>query len=83
MKPELSVNTEAGVRYSRRRTRAEVIGFWSEYSNLTGANVTRANLQSIDLSLTTLTGVISSGITGTPYRLPDGWTLIGGVLVGP
>ena len=54
-----------------------------QYSNLTGANLTRVNLQGIDLSLTTITGVISSGITGTPYRLPDGWALIGGVLVGP
>lgn len=52
-------------------------------SNLTGANLTDVNLQGIDLSHTTLTGVISSGITGTPYRLPDGWALIGGVLVGP
>lgn len=53
------------------------------FSNLSGANLTGVHLQSTDLSMTTLTGVISSGITGTPSRLPDGWALIGGVLVGP
>lgn len=33
--PEYSVNYEAGARYSSRRTRAEVIGFYNDYSNLT------------------------------------------------
>lgn len=36
VKPESSLNTEGGFRYSRRGTRAEVVGFWSEYSNITG-----------------------------------------------
>ena len=35
VEPELSVNYEAGLRYSRRRLRAEVIGFYNDYSNLT------------------------------------------------
>jgi Fe(3+) dicitrate transport protein len=33
--PEYSVNYEAGVRYSQRRSRAELIGFLNDYSNLT------------------------------------------------
>ncbi len=50
-KPEESVNYEAGVRYTRRYARAEVIGFFNAYSNLTnlctfsngcvGANIDR------------------------------------------
>jgi Fe(3+) dicitrate transport protein len=34
-RPELSVNWEAGLRYSRRQLVAEVIGFYNDYSNLT------------------------------------------------
>ncbi len=34
-RPELSVNYEAGARFSRGRTRAEVIGFYNDYSNMT------------------------------------------------
>jgi Fe(3+) dicitrate transport protein len=33
--PELSVNYEAGARYTRGRSRLEVIGFFNDYSNLT------------------------------------------------
>lgn len=33
--PELSINYEAGVRYSSNTLRAEVIGFYNDYSNLT------------------------------------------------
>jgi Fe(3+) dicitrate transport protein len=33
--PEQSVNYEGGVRFSRRNVRAEVIGFYNDYSNLT------------------------------------------------
>ncbi|HET7545736.1 MAG TPA: TonB-dependent receptor [Polyangiaceae bacterium] len=33
--PELSVNYEAGMRYSSPRVRAEVIGYYNDYSNLT------------------------------------------------
>lgn len=33
--PELSVNYEAGARYTRGRHRLEVIGFFNDYSNLT------------------------------------------------
>jgi Fe(3+) dicitrate transport protein len=34
-KPEYSVNYEAGFRYTRRSSRAELIGFYNDYSNLT------------------------------------------------
>ncbi|GMV14499.1 MAG: TonB-dependent receptor [Polyangiaceae bacterium] len=33
--PELSVNYEAGVRHAGRRLRADLIGFYNDYSNLT------------------------------------------------
>ena len=33
--PELSVNYEAGVRYAAPRIRAELIGYYNDYSNLT------------------------------------------------
>lgn len=35
VKPEYSVNYEAGARYARGTTRAELIGFFNDYSNLT------------------------------------------------
>ncbi|HVJ93642.1 MAG TPA: TonB-dependent receptor [Labilithrix sp.] len=35
VKPEYSVSYEAGARYTHGRTRAELIGFLSDYSNLT------------------------------------------------
>lgn len=34
--PESSVNWEAGARYQTRRFRAELIGFYNDYSNFTG-----------------------------------------------
>ena len=34
-KPEYSVNYEAGARYTRGSSRAELIGFYNDYSNLT------------------------------------------------
>lgn len=36
VRPERAVNSELGVRYGHNGTRAEVIGFWSEYENITG-----------------------------------------------
>jgi Fe(3+) dicitrate transport protein len=35
VRPELSVNYEAGARFTKGRARAEVIGFYNDYSNLT------------------------------------------------
>jgi Fe(3+) dicitrate transport protein len=34
--PERALNTELGFRYGRKNVRFEAIGFWSEYSNVTG-----------------------------------------------
>lgn len=36
VRPERALNSELGARFSRGGTRAEVIGFWSEYENITG-----------------------------------------------
>lgn len=35
VRPEKSINYEAGVRYAPRRFRAEVVGFYNDYRNLT------------------------------------------------
>lgn len=35
-RPERALNSELGLRYGRRGIRFEAIGFWSEYSNITG-----------------------------------------------
>ena len=57
-------------------------------SDLTGADLTDANLSNVDLTGTTLkdaqlTNVFSGGITGVPSSLPSGWSLKNGYLVGP
>lgn len=36
VQPERAVNSEAGVRFAKNGLRAELIGFWSEYENITG-----------------------------------------------
>ncbi|MEW5737730.1 MAG: TonB-dependent receptor [Myxococcota bacterium] len=36
VQPERALNSEAGVRYAKNGLRAELIGFWSEYQNITG-----------------------------------------------
>lgn len=41
------------------------------------------NLTGVDLSTSTLTGVTSLEITGTPAALPAGWHFISGYLMGP
>lgn len=35
--PERAINSEAGLRFSRRGLRLEAIGFWSEYENIVGS----------------------------------------------
>ena len=68
-------------------------------ANLSGANLSGADLYAADLTAailtnadltganlsgpTTLTGVQSGGIVGTPIELPAGWNLISGYLIGP
>jgi Fe(3+) dicitrate transport protein len=49
VKPEFSVNYEAGARYTRGATRAEVIGFYNDYSNLTDVCTLASGCVSVDL----------------------------------
>jgi uncharacterized protein YjbI with pentapeptide repeats len=51
-------------------------------TRLTGMDLTNTNLSGADLSGAVLTGVTSGGIIGDP-KLPSGWKLISGFLVGP
>ena len=55
---------------------ADLKGADLEWAFLKGANLNGVNLREADL-----TSVISGGIKGTPKSLPDGWSLVGGVLV--
>lgn len=51
-RPELAWSTEAGARLATRRTHAELIGFWSAYSNLTGTCTLSGGCSSEQLDLT-------------------------------
>jgi uncharacterized protein YjbI with pentapeptide repeats len=52
-------------------------------TDLTDSTLTGVDLDGADLSpLTSLEGVLSGGITGTPIALPDGVSLVDGTLVG-
>ncbi len=55
--------------------------------NLTGANLTGANLGNASLTGSFVTcsdsGVLGTGISGTPVVLADGWTLVDGTLRVP
>ena len=50
-------------------------------ADLEWAFLKRANLNGTTLRGADLTGIISGEIKGTPKSLPDGWSLVGGVLV--
>jgi uncharacterized protein YjbI with pentapeptide repeats len=52
-------------------------------ANLTSATLTGVNLAAVDLTGATLTGVRSGGIIGSPSKLPTGWQVISGFLIGP
>ena len=52
-------------------------------ANLTGANLTGTSLIDTDLQYTTLDGVQSGSISGTPKGLNTSWKLVKGYLVGP
>jgi Fe(3+) dicitrate transport protein len=49
VKPEQSVNYEGGARYSRRNARAELIGFYNDYSNLTDICTASSGCDSVHL----------------------------------
>ncbi len=55
--------------------------FATSYATLSGASLIGANLTGADLYFVNLNGVISSGITGVPERLPPGWAIIDRQLV--
>jgi Fe(3+) dicitrate transport protein len=48
-RPETAWNGEAGLRWGRPRTRAEVVGFFSHYANITGACTASAGCAEADL----------------------------------
>ena len=52
-------------------------------ANLSGAILRDAKLDRANLKSAKLAGVVSGGITGTPARLPTGWSLKAGYLLGP
>jgi Fe(3+) dicitrate transport protein len=77
--PEESVNYEAGFRYASRRLRAEIIGFYNDYSNITDI-CTESNgcsAQNLDKQF----GGGRARIAGaevfgeTELRLPNGWVV--------
>jgi Fe(3+) dicitrate transport protein len=76
---EESVNYEAGFRFARRNLRAEIIGFYNDYSNLTDI-CTESNGCS-QASLDKQFGAGRARIAGaevfgeTEVKLPDGWLL--------
>lgn len=51
------------------------------YANLQNAALANSNLEGVDLANAQLAGVTSAGLTGTPYALPPGWSLVAGELV--
>jgi len=51
--------------------------------SLEGAIIDGANLTGADLSRVNLAGVCISGIIGEPSKLPGGWRILNGWLVGP
>ncbi len=77
--PEESVNYEAGFRFARRNVRAEIIGFYNDYSNLTDI-CTESNGCS-QASLDKQFGGGRARIAGaevfgeTDVKLPGGWLL--------
>jgi uncharacterized protein YjbI with pentapeptide repeats len=69
-------------------TSAQMIGATLDRSDfggtdLSGAQLTGAFVTRADLGTTTLQGVGSGGISGSPASLPSQWSLVNGYLVGP
>jgi uncharacterized protein YjbI with pentapeptide repeats len=51
--------------------------------DLTGADLNGADIQGTEMSTSSLDGVYSGQVTGTPASLPSEWNLVAGYLVGP
>lgn len=61
-------------------TGANLTGAHLYVTKLDGANLTGVNVEGADLQAAYIfSGVISSGVVGTPASLPSGWVLVGGV----
>ena len=64
-------------------TNLYLAGFDLTGSDLRGARIVGTDLTGADLSGVQLAGVTSSNIIGVPAKLPAGWALVNGRLVGP
>jgi len=61
----------------------QLVNAYMTYINARTATFTNVNLASTQLSDATLTGVVSSGLYGTPYSLPTGWSIAAGAFRAP
>ena len=61
--------------------RAELIRANLTGAILAGADLTQTYLTGVNLAEADLREVRSSDIIGTPFRLPDGWSLVAGELI--
>jgi Fe(3+) dicitrate transport protein len=77
--PEESVNYEAGFRYASRRLRAEIIGFYNDYSNITDICTESNGCSSQNLDKQFGGGharIAGAEVFGeTELRLPNGWVV--------
>lgn len=77
--PEKSTNYEAGARYTARRWRAEAIGFYNDYQNLTNLCTFSNGCAEGNLDRQTSAGrarILGAEIYGeTELELGDGWRL--------
>ena len=67
--------------YPDRMQDCNLAGADLKWADLEWAFLKSANLNGVNLTEADLAGVISGDIKGTPKSLPDGWSLVGGVLV--
>lgn len=79
IKPELSLNYEAGLRYSRAQARAELLGYYDDYTNLTSICTFSTGCSSTDLDrqfaagrarIYGLEGFVEHAIAAGPISLP-------------
>ncbi|MDX1588907.1 MAG: TonB-dependent receptor [Oleiphilaceae bacterium] len=80
IEPEKSISYEAGMRYNRGVTRAELIGFFNDYSNLKGvctfsSGCTEANGEAFNGGAVEVYGLEAQA--GHEWRLNNGWAVPG------